>query len=259
VDGGTEQDTINVQRTAADGVVVVIPSAGNDSINANAANLGAANVLLESSARISALNVGLGGIVKIAPGGGKLLTATSINISPGGRLDLTDNAVVDDYKPGSTPFGQIQPQIISGYNNGAWNGTTGIISSTAASQPDFAIGYAEASAIFNAFPANYLGTDVDNSSILLRYTLAGDANLDGKVNTLDFNTLAQQFNQTAQRWSQGDFNYNANVNALDFNALATNFGQQIQASPVADAAIAQAPANLFSTKRVTGLDLKDLV
>jgi hypothetical protein len=44
------------------------------------------------------------------------------------------------------------------------------------------------------------------------------------VNTLDFNTLAQQFNQTAQRWSQGDFNYNANVNALDFNALATNFG-----------------------------------
>src|SRR4051812_3079688 len=170
VDGGTDQDTINVLRTAADGVVVVIPSSGNDSINANAANQGAANVLFESSARIGGLNVGLGGVVKIAPGGGKVLTATTVSISLNGRIDLTDNALIDDYiGGGSSPFTQMQTQIVSGYNNGAWNGATGIISSTAAGQQGFAIGYAEANAIFNSFPATFKGQIVDNSAVLMTY------------------------------------------------------------------------------------------
>ena len=52
----------------------------------------------------------------------------------------------------------------------------------------------------------------------------GDANDDAQVDTTDFTTMAQNFNQSSQSFSQGDFNGDGNVNALDFNALATNFG-----------------------------------
>ena len=52
----------------------------------------------------------------------------------------------------------------------------------------------------------------------LRYTFAGDANLDGIVNGTDFTLLAGNFNLSNRYWSQGDFNYDGKVNGLDFNA-----------------------------------------
>jgi hypothetical protein len=51
----------------------------------------------------------------------------------------------------------------------------------------------------------------------------GDANLDGVVNSADFNALASSFNQVGN-WLTGDFNADGFVNALDFNALASNLG-----------------------------------
>jgi hypothetical protein len=71
----------------------------------------------------------------------------------------------------------------------------------------------------------------------MRYTLAGDTNLDGVVNTSDFTRLAANFNGTGKDWFQGDSNYDGKVNALDFNAIATNFG----AVPTAPALAALVP------------------
>ena len=45
--------------------------------------------------------------------------------------------------------------------------------------------------------------------------LDGDTNFDGTVNTLDFNTLAADFNKSGQKWSTGDFNFDGTVNAQD--------------------------------------------
>src|SRR5207249_1752149 len=59
------------------------------------------------------------------------------------------------------------------------------------------------------------------------YTLGGDANLDGDVDTLDFNLLAASFGRTGRHWSNGDFNYDGGVNTVDFNNLAANFGLNI--------------------------------
>ena len=65
---------------------------------------------------------------------------------------------------------------------------------------------------------------MDQTSLLLRYTYTGDANLDGSVNVSDFNMLAANFGKTGQFWTSGDFNYDGTVNALDLNAVATNRG-----------------------------------
>jgi hypothetical protein len=158
------------------------------------------------------------GVLRIGPYSGAFTNAGNINISGGGA--------VIDY--GSTiPFSTIKAQILTGFANGAWNGP-GINSSAAAANAGLhrtAVAYAEASAIGIASTGSFLGGTVDNTSVLLRYTFTGDANLDGAVSTADFMKLAQNFGASGKLWSDGDFNYDGVVNALDFNAIATNFGQ----------------------------------
>jgi len=64
----------------------------------------------------------------------------------------------------------------------------------------------------------------DATSILVKYTRYGDANLDGIVNLSDFNRLAANFGGSNKIWSQADFTFDGVVNLNDFNRLAGNFG-----------------------------------
>ena len=60
--------------------------------------------------------------------------------------------------------------------------------------------------------------------IEIKYTLLGDANLDGKVNGTDFNLMAANFNQAVtDGWDKGDFNYDGKVNGSDFVLLGRQF------------------------------------
>ena len=61
--------------------------------------------------------------------------------------------------------------------------------------------------------------------IEIKYTLLGDANLDGVVNGSDFSILAANFGLGNTNWDQGNFLYTSSVNGSDFSALAANFGQ----------------------------------
>ncbi len=144
------------------------------------------------------------------------------SIGSGARLDVKNNSVAVDYNPGNSPLTTIRSQLASGYAGGAWNGS-GIISSNANSTTH-GVGYGEATAVFTSFPATFAGGQVDDTTVLMRYTRYGDANLDGQVNLADFNRLASNFGSTNAVWTQGDFNYDSNVNLADFNRLASNFG-----------------------------------
>jgi hypothetical protein len=71
---------------------------------------------------------------------------------------------------------------------------------------------------------------VDDTSVVVRYTLLGDTNLDGVVNAVDFNALASNFGgDPGKTWINGDANYDGVVNTADFNALASNFNQPLAA------------------------------
>ena len=150
------------------------------------------------------------------PAGRSVIPAISIT---GGTLDLTNNVMVIDYT-GASPLATIRGLLTTGYANGAWTGP-GINSSAAASKPATALGYAEASTV----GANSLAGPTDSTSVIVAYTLTGDANLDGVVNTIDFNMLAADFNSRSGSWTGGDFNYDGVVNAEDFDAIARNYGQ----------------------------------
>ncbi len=109
--------------------------------------------------------------------------------------------------------------LVSGYNNGSWNGP-GIISSTARSingSSVYGIGFADG--------ADGVVNGLSSGQIELKYTLLGDANLDGTVNGSDFSILAANFGLGVTNWDQGNFLYGSSVNGSDFSALAANFGQ----------------------------------
>lgn len=201
-----------------------------------------------------ALNLAGGAAVKISAGGGSILQSSALTIDSTSKIDLADNALIIDYS-GSSPIGTIQGYLQTGYANGSWNGL-GINSSTAASHPNHGLGLAEASDLYSTFPAIFDGRSVDNTAILIRYTVNGDANLDASVNSSDFSLLAANYNKsTSARWSQGDFNYGGQVNALDFNTLATNYGSSSSASPMVDLAVhatsIQVASGLFSDASIS--------
>jgi hypothetical protein len=157
---------------------------------------------------------------------------SSLSITGSGTLDIGNNHIIINYGGGSDPIASIASLIADGaYGSGTtvtWSGT-GIISSNAASNPNYGIGYADAADSGN--PAG-----LDSGQIEVMYTLLGDANLDGKVNGTDFNLMATNFNQAVTAgWDKGDFNYDGKVNGNDFVLLADNFNQFASQSAVSSA------------------------
>lgn len=175
----------------------------------------------------TSLTVAASSTVIVNLGGDKVLSTRSLVVDPTGRIDLNDNDMIVEYAPGFSQLTTVKNLITSGYANGAWTGN-GIDSKSAASNSSThrtALGYAEASAIGITSTGIFSGQPVDSTSILIRYTLLGDANIDGTVDINDFTRLSTNFNQPSAIWTQGDFNYDGFANALDFNAIASNFGQ----------------------------------
>jgi hypothetical protein len=97
--------------------------------------------------------------------------------------------------------------------------------------------------------ANFDGLPVDSTSVIIKYTYGGDANLDGQVDVTDLGALATNW-QTSASWTGGDFNYDGFVDVTDLGALATNWQQGV-GSPLAPSrldealtAVGLAPANV---------------
>jgi hypothetical protein len=164
-------------------------------------------------------------------GSGALRANGPLMLPEGGTIDVLGGSAIIDYAAAS-PFGELRSKIISGFNGRAWNGS-GIRSSTAAGGPRLALGYAEASALFNSFPATFAGETIDSTTVLVRLTRFGDADLSGRVDLADFNRLATHFNDPGF-WTDGDFNYDGQVNLIDFNLLAANFNQSAGPDGVVD-------------------------
>ena len=166
----------------------------------------------------SSVNITANGRLILSAGHGPTNAVSSLDITGNGVLDLTTTRLYIKYGSNPDPITSIAEWIKSGYNGGAWNGT-GIMSTNAQTNPNYGIGYAD-----SADPGN--PADLPDDTIEIVYTLLGDANLDGKVNGIDFNLMAINFNQAVtDGWDEGDFNYDGKVNGNDFVLLADNFNQ----------------------------------
>jgi autotransporter-associated beta strand protein len=162
------------------------------------------------------------------------INVSSLTIAANSVLDIANNHIIIDY--GATdPMSTILGYLKSGFNNGGWNGTSGIISTNAQTKTNsltYSIGWADGADKTGAVK------NLTSGEIELKYTLVGDANLDGTVNGSDFSILAANFGLGVTNWDQGNFLYGSSVNGSDFSALAANFGQGDSGAAVTPADIA---------------------
>jgi len=192
---------------------------------------------------VQALTINNGGLAKVTAGvltvGNNTATAPlTIASTTGnnGTLDLTTQGLVVDYPAGSeaATLTSIRDQIITGFNKGDWKGA-GITSSSAGGNK--AIGYAQETELKLPPGSTFMGATVDDTSLLVRLTLRGDANLDGTVGFADLVAVAQHYglNDGSANWVQGDFNYDGNVGFADLVAVAQNYGKKTLRQPASRA------------------------
>ncbi|HEX4056437.1 MAG TPA: hypothetical protein VHX86_19420, partial [Tepidisphaeraceae bacterium] len=212
---GTGSLTMNGASTVFLSNTGINSYSGGTNVSAGTLVIGAAGALPANSA-VSIT----GGILELAANtGGE--TLSSLSVSAGGFLDVGNNHfIISD--PGGSIDSTIRGYLANGYNGGAWNGTSGAatgggIGTSSATGTKYGIGYADG--------ADGGISGITSGQLEVKYTLYGDANLDGAVNSIDFGDMAANFGKSGKVWDQGDFNYDGVVNSVDFGLLAGNFGK----------------------------------
>jgi autotransporter-associated beta strand protein len=223
----TNGNNVTFNNSVGNGGAGGLTKAGNGTLTLNGQNYLGPTTVTGGALKIGSLaakqpvSIGAGSAIILNPNSGPQ-TISSLSIAAGGDLDIANNDLFIDYGSGPDPIASIIALIVSGYAGGTWNGS-GIISSTAQdTSASYGIGYADSADAGN--PAG-----LSSGQIEIKYTLLGDANLDGKVNGIDFAILAANFNQSVPGWDKGDFNYDFRANGIDFTELAANFNQGISA------------------------------
>lgn len=238
--------TVTFGATVVDGEAIVANSANLGQVSGSGTlNLGFVPIITQPVAdatvthsRVATLNIFDNSKLTTLSGGGSLGTSrvTSLNFINSGagsltaRWDLTDHDLLVDYTVDS-PFAGTLGLVQQGFAGGSWNGN-GLTSSAAAGAPANArtgLAVVEAGELFATFPRTFSGLSIDSTTVLVAYTLLGDANLDRSVNIADFSTLAANFNQP-NRWNRGDFNYDGVTGIGDFALLASNFNKSLSAT-----------------------------
>jgi autotransporter-associated beta strand protein len=198
-----------------------------------------------ASQRVRSLSVAAGGKAIVSAGVLTVGDGTSpapLNLgsaTASATLDLHKNAVVIDTAPGgeADALALVRERILAAFRpaggGGAWTGA-GITSSDAAADPAKGVGYALAGEALGANGGDFMGATVDASSVLARYTLLGDATLDGAVDFNDLVKLAQNYNSSVpvgdSGWYHGDFNYDDKVDFNDLVKLAQNYNGSLPAT-----------------------------
>jgi hypothetical protein len=175
-----------------------------------------------------------------------------LTINGSGQLDLANSNLVTN-----TPVSTIRQYLINGYHSGAWNGTGGIMSSSAAAinmatNNLMALGYSTGT---NSVAGTKLG--LSSGQTIVKYVLDGDANLDGAVDINDLNiVLSNYLSGNPGTWDTGDFKYAGQTDINDLNIVLSNY--LVTASPTLRAAGAKASPSLATAGTLTGTASPDV-
>jgi hypothetical protein len=190
------------------------------------------------SVTLDSLTIAPSATVSLASGGSKFLRVGALNIQSGGKLDINDGYLILDATPATkaAALSQLTASLRTAYNPPApyWSGA-GLTSTIAKNNVYTGIGV-----LLNdgssGLPIESLfdNQSVTSNSILVRYTLFGDADLDGDVDSTDLAQLTRNINSPATTWTTGDFNYDGKTTIFDFQKVEQTFGRVLPApAPVA--------------------------
>jgi autotransporter-associated beta strand protein len=174
----------------------------------------------------SPLVIGAGGVALANVGLGKAISVASVSTSAGGKLDLTNNAMV---VRGST-LAALQAEIAKAFNGGAWDAPNGgLTSSNAAADPGHvtALGSGD-NAVLNK--SSFHGVSgLTSADVLVAYTYYGDSDLSGVTSLDDFTLFLNGYQHSGTvtaSWVNGDYDYSGGVTLDDFVLFLKGYQQQ---------------------------------
>ncbi|TWU21793.1 hypothetical protein Pla144_44890 [Bythopirellula polymerisocia] len=232
VSGGYDADSLSVSGLIGKTLIVrnadssdtieildgqLILTVETDAMGPSVSICSAAAIQLTAGARLSDLDVQGQVSIESTQNSPDVVTVSVLTLGPFGMLDLGNNGLIIDYTL-TSPLTAIGLAVSSAYQSGNWNGAG--ITSSYGDAFQSAVGYGE-SAVLLPPGGMFLGTAVDSTSILIRHTLYGDANLNGAVDASDFN-IWNQNRISGGNWSAGDFNYDGAVDSNDFDLWLGN-------------------------------------
>jgi ELWxxDGT repeat protein len=198
-----------------------------------------ATVMLVTTQHLAGLEVM--GSVKVT-GDEHVIVTDELVMGPNARLDLGANDMIINYA-GASPIGSWDGSAYSGIlgmiqtgrtENGTWDGAGIITSMPQATAGLTGIGVGEASGLFglsDSETAPWNGQTIDATAVILKYTYAGDANLDGVIDGGDYGII-DNFVQvpSAFGYFNGDFNYDGVIDGGDYGVIDNNI--QAQGTPL---------------------------
>jgi hypothetical protein len=206
--GGADTLTITGATRQINADTPVASGSPNVTVNVQ----GGASITFTGDQHLAVLNVDAS--AASLPFGPSLLSISGgLTLSNGGKLDLTQGELT--VSSAATPVSVIRGYLTSGYNAGAWNASSGIVSSAASSSnKKMTLGYASS--------GDSVAISIPAGQIVVKYTTIGDANLSGHTDFNDY--LAVQNNYgNAGNWAQGDFDYSGIIDFNDFLILQNGY------------------------------------
>ncbi len=198
-------------------------------------------------------------VVQLAVNSGNS-TEGGLTIAANSALDMTNNQLIYNYTGSSaTADTTVRGYLISGRNSGAWNGTTGIITSGITGSgvdSGYALGYADG--------AEGVVAGLTSGQIEVKYTLLGDALLNGSVTGNDFTILVGNLNKSflpngnPVGWDDGDFEYSGSVNGNDFTDLVSNLNKSATLGDVQVPAADWVAVDAFAAANGISLDVNNV-
>jgi hypothetical protein len=170
-------------------------------------------------------------------GGATPLTLAAISIDPSSVLDVADNGIIVNSGNPTALLVTLSGYLAAGRDGGDWNGLG--LRSSAAHLAYVAHGNTEITGLALAWNpllpvavAMLNGASVDGSAVVVKYTYAGDADLDGKITIDDYLALEDGFLFQAAGYSAGAFDYHATVDGADFAIIDAAYQAQNQPTAI---------------------------
>jgi autotransporter-associated beta strand protein len=129
-----------------------------------------------------------------------------VNTGNAAGATINNGVLVFDYTGSSSPASVVVPLLKTSHDSLNFTDSTQRLRTSIANDPAHGIGYVDIA-----------------STLTLKYTWYGDANLDGTVNADDYALLDRGFNQHAAGWQNGDFDYSGTIDSNDYLLTDTSY------------------------------------
>jgi virginiamycin B lyase len=231
------QGTGNISLTVSSGTYTFNSDAGASAPDLTIDTTASAAIVFAATQHLAGLTLGAGTTASLATNGETILVVNNLSIAssngtPTAKLDLNDNSMLITSDVSSANLSILRQQIVAGLNasggtSALWAGSEGIVSTAAntrnnASYYRYSVGYKQEPSDGTYGPESFVTGDV-----LVRYTLAGDANLDGKVTSSDLTAVLNHLGESGASWVNGDLDYAPTVDLTSMDDVLNGLGSDI--------------------------------